>query len=213
MVTAVQSTWRLGDDVIEPALKTPLHLFCLSLLATLLAAQETRFTHQHVLAKGMACVSCHSGQAASASLSDKRRGKVLKDFNHRLHLSLGNVAGAIAAAIDQKTYLGSPNRIDLLKLRADLITDDPCQACHRGLAQSTGPPGKAHFPHMEDCLVCHNQIDTPFSCEQCHPAGLKLKPANHGPDFLDRHTSGKLNLDKTTCAACHGKRFTCQGCH
>lgn len=183
------------------------------LLATALAAQENRFSHQDALSKNLTCVSCHQGQTVSATLSNKRRGKVLKDFNHRIHLSLGNVAGVIAAAIDQKTYLGSPNRLDLLKLRADLITNDPCQACHRGLAQAAGPPAKAHFPNMEDCLVCHNQIDTPFSCEQCHSAGMKIKPANHGPDFLDRHTSGKLNLDKTTCAACHGKRFTCQGCH
>lgn len=39
------------------------------------------------------------------------------------------------------------------------------------------------------------------------------KPANHTPDFLDRHTTSKLNLDKSTGAACHGRRFTCLGCN
>lgn len=185
----------------------------LCLLATIVVGQESRFSHQQALQKSMACVSCHPGQITAATLSDRRRGEVLKDFNHRLHLSLGNVASAIAAAIDQKTYLGSPNRTDMLKLRAGLITDDPCQACHRGLAQASTAPGKAHCPNMEDCLARHNQTDAPFRCERCHPAGLKLKPANHSPDFLGRHTSGKLNLDKTTCAAFHGKRFPCQGCH
>lgn len=194
-------------------MRNPWPVLLLCLPGAALLGQETRFPHQQALQKSLACSGCHAQQRNAATLSGKRRGKVLKDFNHRLHLSLGNVAGAIAAAIDQKTYLGSPSRIDLLRLRADLITDDPCQACHRGLAQSAGAIGKEHFPHMEDCLVCHNQIDTPFSCAQCHPAGMKLKPANHALDFLDRHTSGKLNLDKTTCAACHGKRFTCQGCH
>jgi len=66
---------------------------------------------------------------------------------------------------------------------------------------------------MADCLVCHNDIDPPYSCEFCHAKEAALKPASHAPDFLDTHTTGKLNLDKTTCAVCHGRRFHCLGCH
>lgn len=180
------------------------------MLALVCSAQ---FSHQEALEKGLACLTCHAQQKDATTLSDKHKGKILKDFNHARHLSFGNLAPSFAAAIDSKQYLGSPNKIDLLKLRAELITDNPCQACHRGLRLASGAPTKEHFPHMEDCLTCHNKIDAPFSCEKCHPTGLKLKPANHAPDFLDRHTTGKLNLDKTTCAACHGRRFTCLGCH
>jgi len=180
-------------------------------LPALLGAQT--FSHKEALEKNLQCLTCHAQQKDSKSLSDKRRGKILQDFNHQRHLSFGNIAPLIADAIDRKAYLGSPNRIDLLKLRADLITDNPCQACHRGLRESTGALTKANFPHMEDCLVCHNKVEAPFSCEKCHAPGFNLKPANHAPDFLDRHTTGKLNLDKTTCASCHGKRFTCLGCH
>jgi len=183
------------------------------LLPLLATAQSARISHKEALEKKIECVTCHAQQRNSRTLSEARRGKILKDFNHALHLSLGNLAPVIAAAIDQKQYLGSPNKIDLIRLRADLITDNPCQACHRGLKSAAAALTKEHFPHMEDCLVCHNKIDAPFSCEQCHPAGMNLKPANHAPDFLDRHTTGKLDLDKTTCAACHGKRFTCLGCH
>jgi hypothetical protein len=172
-----------------------------------------QFSHKEALDKGLKCLTCHAAQKDSTTLSERHKGKILKDFNHARHLSLGNIAPAIIAALDNKQYLGSPNRIDLSKLRADLATDNPCQACHRGLLMATGPLTKANFPNMEDCLVCHNKIDAPFSCEQCHPAGMKLKPANHAPDFLDRHTTGRLALDKTTCASCHGKRFSCLGCH
>jgi len=182
-------------------------------LPMLAAAQQTQFSHKEAFEKGLACLTCHPQQKDSKTLSDKRRGKVLKDFSHARHLSFGNLAPMFAAAIDNKQYLGSPNKIDLQRLRADLITGDACQACHRDLRNASSAPAKEHFPHMEDCLVCHNKIDAPFSCEKCHSDGMKLKPANHAPDFLDRHTSGKLNLDKTTCAACHGKRFTCLGCH
>ena len=31
--------------------------------------------------------------------------------------------------------------------------------------------------------------------------------------FMDAHSSGKMKLDKTTCAVCHGRQFTCMGCH
>ena len=174
---------------------------------------QGQVSHKEALEKKLECLTCHAQQKDSTSLSDKHRGKVLKDFNHALHLRFGNLAPVIAGAIDRKQYLGSPNKIDILKLRADLITDNACGACHRGIAQAEGPLAKANFPHMEDCLVCHNKVDAPFSCTKCHADNMNLRPANHAPDFLDRHTTGKLNLDKTTCASCHGRRFTCLGCH
>ena len=174
---------------------------------------QGQFSHKEALDKKLECLTCHAQQPNPTGLSDKHRGKVLKDFNHAMHLSLGNLAPVIAGAIDRKQYLGSPNKIDILKLRADLITDNACGACHRGVAAAEGALTKANFPHMEDCLVCHTKVDAPFSCVKCHADNLNLKPANHAPDFLDRHTTGKLNLDKTTCASCHGRRFTCLGCH
>jgi hypothetical protein len=183
------------------------------LLWTGTALAQSAFSHREALEKNLPCLSCHAAQKNSTGLSEKRKGKRLKDFSHQRHLSFGNLAPMIAAAMDSKQYLGSPNKYDLLKLRAALITDNPCEACHRGLKTAEGGLEKQHFPHMEDCLICHNKIDAPFSCGECHPATMNLKPANHAPDFLDRHTTGKLGLDKTTCAACHGKRFTCLGCH
>jgi hypothetical protein len=120
---------------------------------------------------------------------------------------MGNVASAIANAVDRKTYLSPPGDI-----RSHLNTTNPCEACHRGLRESDQVT-RAALPRMADCLVCHNQIDYPSSCEKCHERGAKLKPGNHKPDFLDTHTSGKLGLDKTSCAVCHGRQFTCLGCH
>jgi hypothetical protein len=180
-------------------------------------AQEG-FSHKAALESGLDCLTCHAAQKDSTSLGEKRKGRVLKDFNHSFHLKFGNIAPLIRSAIASKKYLGSPHRIDIPKLQNHLAeANNACQACHRGLKDSTSAPGKEHFPHMEDCLVCHNKIDNPFSCAECHgekdAVKIQLKPSNHAPDFLDRHTTGKLNLDKTTCAACHGQRFTCLGCH
>ena len=132
----------------------------------------------------------------------------LKEFSHKKHLALGNVAPVIADAIDKGTYFGNGKDI-----RQHLNTQNPCLACHRGLEESETVAGRIHMPQMADCLVCHNKISPPDSCTFCHPANAELRPANHSPDFLDTHTKKNSGLDYTSCAICHGRKFTCLGCH
>jgi hypothetical protein len=132
----------------------------------------------------------------------------LKEFSHAKHLKLGNIAPVIAVAIDKGTYLGR----DGAKIRALLNSSNPCVACHRGLDESDSVSA-ANMPQMADCLVCHNQISPPDSCEFCHPKDAQLKPANHVPGFLDSHTNKKSGLDLQSCAVCHARKFTCLGCH
>lgn len=132
----------------------------------------------------------------------------LKEFSHAKHLKLGNVAPVIASAIDKGTYLGRNGA----KIRPLLNSGNACLACHRGLEESDAV-SEANLPQMADCLVCHNQISPPDSCEFCHPKDAQLRPANHVPGFLDTHTNKKSGLDLETCAVCHGRKFTCLGCH
>ncbi len=72
---------------------------------------------------------------------------------------------------------------------------------------------RAALPQMADCLVCHTQIEAPFTCEDCHADVAQLKPASHVPHFMDLHSKVNMHLDKSTCALCHGRTFTCMGCH
>lgn len=157
------------------------------------------------------CEKCHDGETAkkieTGYLAAKRPAERTYWFSHQFHLQMGNVAPIIAAAIEDKKYLGKVG-----DMRRHLDTGNACAACHRGLGE-TDQATAANLPRMSDCLVCHNRIDNPFSCEKCHLEGVNLKPANHTHDFLDRHSTGKLGLDKTTCLPCHGKNFTCMGCH
>lgn len=146
-------------------------------------------------------------------------------FSHRTHLGLKLECGACHAAALTSTRLDD----NLLPAR------EVCLKCHKTAIIPPAPATKlARFNHqlhitaqiacvtchrdgaraqMAGCLVCHNQIDPPTSCEFCHPKDAALKPANHTPDFLDTHTSGNSGLDKTTCAVCHGRHFRCMGCH
>src|SRR5260370_1500938 len=131
----------------------------------------------------------------------------LKEFSHKKHLKLGNVAPVIAAAIDKGTYLGHGERI-----RSFFNSTNACFACHRALEDSDHVSA-ANMPQMANCIVCHYTIDPPDSYAFCHPKGAHLKPARHVAGFLDTHTNKNLNLDLKSCAVCHGKTFTCLGCH
>ena len=154
---------------------------------------------------------CHDGGGATpvdtTGVDERKIESRSYRFNHQFHLQLGNVAPLIAAAIDNGTYLGKAG-----DAREQLDTNDACQACHRGV-EETDIATAAHLPHMPDCLVCHSEVDNPFSCEKCHLEGVELRPADHTRTFVDLHPTGKLGLDKQTCLPCHGRNFACMGCH
>jgi hypothetical protein len=124
-------------------------------------------------------------------------------FSHAVHAKLGDVSPILKAARKSGAHLrpeGAEPGIG-------------CQACHAGVTEDQPKRGLAM---MGDCLVCHPKTDPPFSCAFCHSGDKELlKPASHSPDFLDKHTAGlaKLNLSKPDCAVCHGRKFTCLGCH
>ena len=194
------------------------------------AAHAAPFSHKLHLTQlkvKMECTSCHTAAAASTKpddnlLPDKKlclgschsvmdvpappTTRVVH-FSHQQHLKMGNVAPVIAAAIDKGNYLQPPGDI-----RRHLDTTNACAACHRGLPESE-QVSAFNMPKMADCLVCHSQIDNPFSCEKCHAKDANLKPASHVAGFMSEHSSGKLNLDKASCTVCHGRNFRCLGCH
>lgn len=158
------------------------------------------------------CLACHDGQTAPeidvSPWADRTAAERVFAFSHEQHLALGDPGPKIAAAIDSGKYLGHVGGI-----RSMLDSGNACMSCHRGLADADQVDSKAHLPRMSDCLVCHDKIDNPFSCEECHPRDFAIKPASHTPNFIDQHSSGKMGFDKLTCQPCHGKKFTCMGCH
>ena len=166
------------------------------------------------LPRAEACTACHKEPALSAP-----RKLTVSIFNHQKHAALGNIAPVVLAALRSKTYFSSPiDATPAAALEAQLNSLTPstpnaaCLSCHHGVAESEAP-SKALHANMPDCLVCHTKIDNPFSCELCHAPGKHLMPASHTPDYVDRHSTGKMNLDKASCVVCHSKNFRCLGCH
>jgi cytochrome c7-like protein len=191
-------------------------------------AAPAPFSHKVHLQKKLICVVCHTGAAKSVKAEDNLlpnaavcagchkdskqiktpRTLTVSKFNHGFHAKLPGIGAAIGKAIDSGAYLGKASDIS----RSDLNATNACMACHRGLERSDEVSLSA-FPHMADCLVCHNKVDPPFSCVKCHAENAQLKPASHTNDWLDRHSSRKTSKDTQTCAVCHGRQFTCLGCH
>ncbi len=175
------------------------------------AARDSQAATDSLLPSKEKCAVCHEGGAATpintAGIDSLKSGPRSFRFNHQFHLQLGNVAPLIAAAIDSGAYLGKSGEI-----REHLNTSDACQACHRGVGE-TDLATAAHLPRMPDCLVCHSEVDNPFSCEKCHLEGTTLRPAGHTREFIDLHSTGKIEYDKQTCLPCHGRNFACMGCH
>ena len=189
-------------------------------------AQSQPFSHKVHIKLVSECISCHTQAATSSAASDNLKpdasacanchekveigpplGSLVVKFSHRQHLQMGNLAPVIAGAVKSGKYLGKPEG-----LLAELNTKNACVACHRGL-ESSDQVSKASDPAMADCLVCHNRIDPPFTCTTCHAPDAQLMPADHVRGFLELHATGKAQIEKTTCAVCHGTNVTCGGCH
>lgn len=186
------------------------------------------FSHRRHLGEyGAVCQDCHSGAASSTEASDSLMPSVaacakchgpgsisdpaeltVSKFNHRLHGAIPGVGPMIAAAMRSRSYLGPVS-----EERADKLEEaEGCMVCHLGvLASSAGP--KAAYPPMADCLVCHTDVEAPFTCEKCHDAGPHLMPASHTGQYLEQHSRPGYLKETESCAVCHGREFTCLGCH
>jgi hypothetical protein len=169
-------------------------------------AETSTKASDNLLPDATSCVTCHD----EVHIKEQPRDVGVQKFNHATHVKMGNVHPVVAASVKSKTFAGDESKIPAAAPK------DGCVACHHGMDQSesiTAANAKANYPQMAECLVCHSQINPPESCKKCHADNMTFRPASHTPEFSDNHSSGKANLDKASCAVCHGKKFTCKGCH
>ncbi len=193
--------------IASPDFSHPVHLdLGLACTRCHAGAETSRLAADQMFPRPAVCLSCHSDGRSTALDPAQLRWTAPERtyrFDHAFHVRLGNLGPLLAAAIDGGKYFGSP------EIRSLLDQADGCTACHRGLGASEATP----LPVMSDCLVCHSEIDNPFSCGYCHLEGVNLRPTDHTPEFADLHGTGKIELDKASCLPCHGTNFECRGCH
>jgi hypothetical protein len=142
----------------------------------------------------LACVTCHVEAPRSTKVADQLRPG----------------AGLCAKCHPDSRTFAPRARAELLVAKfshAQHVKLQRCEQCHGGVVRDAAKP----FPPMADCLICHNRIDPPYSCETCHEDVKALTPASHDAKWVDTHTDPKIA--KQDCASCHGRNFRCQGCH
>ncbi len=162
-------------------------------------AQGAPFSHKLHISLVKDCVTCHTTAATSTRVEDNNlpRAEACKGCHDKVNIKAPRET--LVIKFDHQFHM-------------QLADKAGCTFCHKGLDQSEAVT-KTAFPPMTDCLVCHNKIDNPFSCETCHSPKSNLKPVSHTDDWIDRHNRKSTVLDKPSCVPCHGERFHCLGCH
>lgn len=163
--------------------------------ALLLLFQSGAFSHKAHLAQKIACTDCHAAAVASTRAEDNLLPSASVCARcHEDHQPRQAPTPHFVARFNHAAHSKMLN----------------CGNCHAMKADALNPG----FPSMQFCIGCHNKIDLPDSCLNCHLKSQELRPASHlSANFFDTHSSGKMNTKNGGCAVCHGKFFTCQGCH
>ena len=191
------------------------------------------FSHQlHIVDNDMECTDCHTGVTESLYAYDDNRPD--KDvcfschddtlfshesslrtvenpvrnviFGHNSHVNLDSIGILLKMAVSSGNYLGIPP-----DLSEEFDLENACTSCHRGM-NKTDYSTKDNLPVMSDCLLCHSEVDPPFSCGNCHSSDFRLTPVSHTETWIDDHTEMK-HEKPNSCESCHGRSFTCRGCH
>ncbi len=158
-------------------------------------AETSRQAGDQIFPRPAVCLSCHS-DAGSTPLDAARLRWTAPErtyrFDHAFHVRLGDLAPFLAAAIDDGKYLGSPEIRPLLERAGD------CTACHRGLELRRGP---RPCPSCRTAWSATRRSTTPSVAATATWRGVNLRPADHTQEFADLHGTGKIQLDKASCAA------------
>ncbi|MEJ2637706.1 MAG: cytochrome c3 family protein, partial [Calditrichia bacterium] len=190
------------------------------LLSSVFASQEKsglKFSHKlHVVENGMDCVTCHSAAETSTSgtqnlLPDMEVCGQCHDVESEDNCKLchTNVENPQPAPRVENYNI-------LFSHKQHLTAGLNCMTCHKEVAQQTNVEPYV-LPDMAFCMTCHEERAVSTNCRTCHTPNERLKPLNHGPNFL--HVHGDLaslpRQDVQTaqnCNLCHAINF-CEKCH
>jgi hypothetical protein len=170
-----------------------------------LAQSRRPFSHKYHLTQVSTCQTCHTRAESSAKAED----------NILPHES-------DCARCHDEVHIKEPRKTLVAKFphatHIKVVAKGDCLACHHAIDKSENVAEadvKKHYPKMEECMACHSSsINPPESCKQCHDEkAMTFRPATHTSEWVDKHGDKNASIDKTTCTVCHGKKFTCKGCH
>jgi predicted CXXCH cytochrome family protein len=171
--------------------------FLQALILAAITASAADFSHRAHLEMGLGCTSCHVSAGSSTRAEDNNLP------TRQVCLTCHEDAAIKQPRPSPVAHFNHQQHVKMLA----------CTQCHRGM-ETSDATSKANFPAMAQCLGCHSQVDIPDSCYKCHAKSMRLTSPDHVVDFIDSHSRVKHSpAQKQDCEVCHGRTFTCAGCH
>ncbi len=170
------------------------------------------FSHNiHVTDQGFKCTKCHSPKLLKSSMSssdvilptEKRCMKCHRKWRETEQCEkchLGTKPFKTFSAVQRVFEFA--HKIHYHDQKID------CKNCHGNMA---GVENNPPIPKMKDCLQCHKDNKGPEYCSACHTNVAKLRPADHGTQWLTQHDVAALS-ETSDCKLCH-TQLSCDNCH
>lgn len=153
------------------------------------------FMLEHSELFGINCTDCHDGL-------DK-----MQNFDHRNVFVLDGAHGALEclACHENKRFKGTPNECSDCHAEPEIHVGSfglNCANCHSTEAWQPATLKFHTFPldHGEegeiDCITCHVETYTQYTCESCHDSQER--------EFIEEHVEENISRDQLMdCVACH----------
>ncbi len=188
-------------------------LFIFLISSAILYSQSTKveliFSHKfHAQEAGVGCSDCHATAETSLSAGDNLLPDMETCYNCHDRESACTMChkdpeNAIAYPRVEKYIAKFPHKVHVEKEVA-------CERCHAGVAASENIMDK-HLPAMPVCSGCHDDLEKPHYCYDCHDRGESLLPQDHRLNWRKAHAIHKQS-PQDHCHLCHTEN-QCIQCH
>ena len=174
------------------------------------------FSHTlHVETNGMECSACHGAVERSNYGGDHHlpsHAQCMECHDVETSNACGTCHLNASPAPQPKMTEFSPKFSHLRHVQNAKLE---CAQCHANLDAPLTEGRTGHFPHMNDCMECHDQRGTENECATCHMPQETLTPKDHALNWLNKHGAIASAEDETSCNQCHGRSqvVSCQSCH
>ncbi len=171
-----------------------------------------KFSHKfHVTEAEAFCTDCHASAETSVTSTDDlfpdmERCGYCHDVDSEDNCTKCHIG-------EEENWQALPRPQKTLRFNHKLhvgMKDIKCQTCHRDI-EKVDFATKKNLPEMQVCSQCHNNVQAPLECTNCHTSTLNLRPQDHTADYMVTHKN-VARFGEEECAVCHTDN-DCAECH
>lgn len=160
--------------------------------------------------KNVGCLACHQRPGALGFLA--RKAELARETVLYITKSYQSpIVGEVTNTACYRCHKGIEDK-DVVRYtikvshKEFLARGDKCTNCHNTVAHGKAVP-QEKYPHMDSCVVCHNDKNASSKCETCHIEDIGTRPREE-MDYPKVH----LGEEVVNCYKCHDPK-PCTDCH